>query len=139
VTRDEFERAVTDGRFLEYEGRTMGNLYGTPFPEPGAGQDVVLEIDVAGAENIRNQMADALVILLVPPSREEQERRLRGRGDPVDAVEARLAAAVDEEVRGRAVADFVVVNDDLDRATGEVAALIEGRRQADLGANRLGG
>lgn len=109
----------------------MGHLYGTPVPQPGPGQDVVLEIDVAGAENIRNQMADALVILLVPPSREEQERRLRGRGDPVEAVEARLAASADEEARGRAVADVVVVNDELDRATREVAALIEGRRRSE--------
>lgn len=131
VERSEFEEAVAAGRFLEWEGRTLGNLYGTPVPEPEPGQDVVLELDVDGAEKIRSLEPSALVLLLVAPSREEQERRLRGRGDADPAVEARLTASVGEEERGRALADAVVVNDDVGQAAAEIQSLINQRRQGE--------
>ena len=66
---------------------------------------------------------------MLPPSREEQQRRLRGRGDPEDKVEQRLQKALDEEPIGLAMADHVVVNDDLDRTVAEMSAIIERCRE----------
>lgn len=128
VDRPTFEQAVAEGRFLEWAGRTMGNLYGTPIPQPDAGQDVLLEIDVAGAEQVRRMDPEALVVLLVPPSVAEQEQRLRGRGDSDEAVAARLAMSAEEVERGRRIADAVVVNDDLERTCEEVLSLIRAGR-----------
>ena len=84
-------------------------------PEPAPGADVVLEIEVDGARQVKAARPDALLIFVLPPSRDEQERRLRGRGDAADKVVERLRKAEDEEPIGRALADHVVVNDDLER------------------------
>ena len=74
----------------------------------------MLEIEVDGAQQVKRLHPDALLLFVVPPSREEQERRLRGRGDPGDKVLARLKKAEIEEPIGRDLADHIVVNDDLD-------------------------
>lgn len=92
----------------------------------------MLEIDVNGAETIRRRIPEALVVLLVPPSPHDQEARLRGRGDDEEHVRARLAMAAEEEARGRSIADAVVVNDHLERAVEEVAAIVERRRREGL-------
>jgi guanylate kinase len=105
-----------------------GDLKGTPMPDPGPGQDVVLEIDLQGAHQIRRLRPGALVVFIAPPSRAEQERRLRSRGDDEADVQRRLAKADAEEDEGRAIADLVVVNDDVDRAVAEIRAEIEKRR-----------
>ena len=97
-------------------------------PEPPAGHDVLLEIDVQGAEQVRARSPDAVVILLLAPSRAAQEERLRGRGEDEATVSGRLAEAEREEAKGRDLADHVVVNDDLSRATVEVAAIVETHR-----------
>ncbi len=117
------------GGFLEHD-EFLGNLYGTPVPESldDPDHDLLLEINVHGAEQVRRQRPDALVVLLVAPSREVQEARLRARGDVDDHVAQRLAIAEVEEVKGRALADAVVVNDDLDRAVAEVAGIFASRR-----------
>lgn len=128
VDTDEFEKAIADDQFLEYAGRTLGHYYGTPRPHPPPGRDLVLEIDVQGAEEVRAQHPDAAVVLVVPPSREEQERRLRVRGDDEASIERRLATSEAEEVRARAIADLVVVNDEVDRAADEIAAFLASRR-----------
>ncbi len=130
VDRDTFEQAVAEGKFLEWAGRTLGNLYGTPLPVPGKAQDVLLEIDVAGAQQVRAKNADALVILLLPPSVEEQRRRLEGRGDSPESVEARIAVSVEEESVGRQLADAVVVNHEVNQAADEIIGLIAQHRQA---------
>ncbi|HYX43550.1 MAG TPA: guanylate kinase, partial [Acidimicrobiales bacterium] len=93
-----------------------------------SGHDVLLEIDVQGAEQVRARAPDAVVILLLAPSRAAQEERLRGRGEDDSTVARRLAEAEQEEAKGRALADHVVVNDDLRRATEEVAAIVEAHR-----------
>lgn len=77
-----------------------------------------------GAEQVKRLHPDALVVFVRPPSRAEQERRLRRRGEPDDVVARRLADAAGEEVFGARIADQVVVNDDLDRTVAEVAAAI---------------
>jgi len=123
-----FERRIRDGGFLEWT-EFLGNYYGSPTPEPVGEQDVVLEIEVDGAQQVKQVFPDALLIFVIPPSREEQERRLRGRGDPGDKVLARLKKAEIEEPIGRDLADHIVVNDDLDDTIEEMLRILESARQ----------
>lgn len=128
VTRDAFEAHARAGGFVEW-AEFLGNLYGTPVPRPPSGCDVLLEIDVQGAAQVRRQRPDALLVLLAPPSPEVQAARLRGRGDPEEHVARRLAAGAEELAVGRTLADVVVVNDELDRAVAEIAAIVDRRRR----------
>lgn len=93
-----------------------------------AGRDVILEIDVKGAEQVRREVPDAVLIFLAPPSVEELERRLRGRGTEDDERIARRLETAAWEMSQRDWFDHVVVNDDLVRAADEVAAIIEASR-----------
>jgi len=133
VSHDEFERHIADDGFLEHTD-FLGNYYGTPLPDHGDARDLVLEIEVDGARQVKALQPDAFLIFVLPPSRAEQERRLRGRGDPGDKVEERLRKAEDEEPIGRALADVVVVNDDLDRTIDEMLSIIEAERRSRAGA-----
>ncbi len=128
VDRAAFDAHVAGGGFLEW-AEVFGHRYGTPWPEPPAGHDVLLEIDVQGAGQVRTRHPEAVVVFIEAPSRQAQEQRLRGRGDAEEVMARRLAAAPEEERAGRALADHVVVNDDLGRAIEEVAAILESRRQ----------
>ena len=131
VDRPTFERHAADGGFLEWaELPANGHLYGTPWPEAPAGSDVVLEIDVQGAAQVRERHPEAVVVLVLPPSREELEARMRKRGDDEAAIASRLAIADDEVEQGRRLADHVVVNDDLERAVGELAGILGGSRRS---------
>ncbi len=133
----EFERRITDGGFLEWT-EFLGNYYGTPRPDLGdddtfdevEAPDIVLEIELDGAQQVKRQYPDAILIFVLPPSRDEQERRLRGRGDPGDKVQARLRKAETEEPIGRDLADFVVVNDDLDRTVDEMLTIVTKSRSS---------
>ena len=127
VTRVEFEKRIADGGFLEWT-EFLGNLYGTPVPEPTAGSDVVLEIEVDGAQQVKELQHDALLIFVLPPTRTEQERRLRGRGDREDKVHERLHKAETEEPIGLKLADHVVVNDNLDDTIDEMLRIIDEAR-----------
>ena len=125
-----FEERITRGGFLEWT-EFLGNYYGTPVPDQldGAGApDIVLEIELDGAQQVKRQFPEAILIFVLPPSRAEQERRLRGRGDPGDKVLARLRKAESEEPVGREQADYVVVNDDLDQTVDEMMAIIANER-----------
>jgi guanylate kinase len=132
TTPAEFEQRVEAGGFLEWT-EFLGNYYGTPMPDQAllAGErdgDLVLEIEVDGAQQVKRNHPSAVLIFVLPPSREEQERRLRGRGDPNDKVLARLRKAELEEPIGRQLADYIVVNDDLEQTIQELAAIIERER-----------
>lgn len=129
VDRATFLDRLQAGGFLEHAEVVSGHLYGTPTPEAPPGHDVVLEIDVQGAAQVRDAHPEALVILVTAPSRQDQEARMRQRGDPPDHIAERLAMAEAEEQEGRRLADHVVVNDHLDRAVGEVAAILERHRR----------
>ena len=128
VDRPTFEAHAAAGGFLEWNAH-FDNLYGTPVPDPPRGHDVLLEIDVHGAAKVRRQRPDAVVILVLPPSREAQEARLRGRGDKEETIASRLARADEEERLGRVLADHVVVNDVLGRAVDEVVGIVESSRR----------
>ena len=125
--RDAFESRIEAGGFLEWTN-FLGNYYGTPMPEPRPGHDTVLEIEVDGARQVKAVHPDAVLIFVLPPSRAEQERRLRGRGDPDHKVEQRVRKAEEEEPVGRALADHIVVNDDLARTVDEMLEIIEHHR-----------
>ncbi len=127
TTKDAFERRIADGGFLEWT-EFLGNYYGTPLPEPREGADVVLEIEVDGAQQVKAIDPDALLIFVLPPTRGEQERRLRGRGDDPDTVIARLRKAEVEEPVGLAIADHVVVNDNLDETVEQMLKIINHAR-----------
>jgi guanylate kinase len=128
VDREAFDAHVEAGGFLEW-AEVFGNRYGTPWPEPPMGHDVLLEIDVQGAAQVKQRHREAVVVFIEAPSREAQEARLRGRGDREDLIARRLVAAPEEERAGRALADHIVVNDDLHRAIEDVAAILESRRE----------
>jgi len=133
VTPEEFEARIRAGGFFEW-ARFLDHLYGTPDDHPPAGRDLVLEIEVQGAEQVRARTPEAVVVLLIPPSEDEQAARMRGRGDSEDKVSLRIEAGRQEVERGRRLADHVVVNDSLDRALEEVACIIAAHRNAPEGA-----
>lgn len=124
-----FEHLIQADGLLEWT-EFLGNYYGTPRPDPADPRDLVLEIEVDGAKQVKKVHPDAILIFVLPPSREEQERRLRGRGDPGDKVHARLRKAEEEEPIGRALADHIVVNDDLETTIAEMLEIIATARNA---------
>jgi len=123
VARTQFEQHILENGFLEWT-EFLGNLYGSPTPTAGDNHDIVLEIELHGAQQVKKSLPEALLVFVQPPSREEQERRLLGRGDPDHHVTERLRKAEDEERLGAVMADLVVINDDLERAVSEIQAFI---------------
>jgi guanylate kinase len=133
ANRDDFMARVRAGGFVEWtEFAGNGHLYGTPTLEAPAGDDIVLEIEVDGASQVKARYPHAVLVLVVAPSTEAQAQRLRARGDDEASVQRRLAVGTDEERRGREMADHVVVNDEVDRATEELAGIVDKHRQACL-------
>ena len=129
VQRDEFERLIHAGGLYEW-AEFHGNLYGTPLPTPPDGADVLLEIEVQGARQVRDQHPDATVILLVPPSNTELEARLRARGDTDEHVARRLVSSSAEIEIGKDLANFVVVNDSLEETITQILGIISTVRQS---------
>ena len=131
VTREAFEARVEADGFLEH-AEFLGNLYGTPWPDTDADSDVVLEIDVQGAAQVLERSPDALFILLEPPSAEVQAQRLRGRGDPPEQAERRIAVAQGELAEGRRLGAICIVNDDLEVTVAHCQRLITEARGSHL-------
>src|SRR5689334_9609763 len=86
VDQPTFERKIAEGGFLEWEN-FLGHLYGTPIPHAPPGLDIVLEIELHGAQQVKDIHPDAVLVFVVPPSREAQEARMRRRGDPEDKIQ----------------------------------------------------
>jgi len=129
VDRATFQDRIAAGGFIEWTAFAgTGELYGTPTLEAPDGRDVILEIELDGAQQIKCRYPDAVLILIVAPSPEVQEERLRGRGDDEVSVTRRLGVGADEEQLGRQIADHVIVNDDVDRAARELAGILDGYR-----------
>ncbi len=134
VSDERFDELIREGALLEWAD-VYDHRSGTP-AEPveralGQGRDVAAEVDVQGARSIRDRVPDSVLIFLVPPSRQELVRRLRDRGTEHRAATDRRVAAADHELAQQAWFDHVVVNDDLERATAEVAAIIVSSRTHD--------
>jgi guanylate kinase len=130
VSRDEFEARIEADGFLEWAD-FLGQLMGTPKPdELPDGVDVVLEIDVQGAEQILQRHPHALFVFMDAPSREEQAARLRGRGDTDEQIERRLAHTSIERERGEALGATIVINDELDDTVATMQQLIAEARAA---------
>ncbi|MFM8971404.1 MAG: guanylate kinase [Actinomycetota bacterium] len=132
VDRDAFEALRVAGGFLEWF-EVYGDLKGTPAAyvrdRLAAGADILLEVDVNGARAVRAARPDALLVFVAAPSREEQRRRLEGRGtETPESIERRLQEADAEEEIAANVFDAVVVNDDLERAVDEISAILLRRR-----------
>ena len=127
VDRAEFERMIANNEFLEY-AEYSGNYYGTSLKvieeKQAAGIDVLLDIEVQGAANVRNKCPDAVLVFTVPPSYQELERRLRGRNtDDEQTICKRLSRAL-EEVREINMYDYLVINDEVDNAVTELDAIM---------------
>jgi guanylate kinase len=139
LDRAEFERLRDEGGFLEWF-EVYGQLKGTPRAPVeatlAAGGDVLMEIDVQGAMAVRARVPDALLVFVRAPSREVQRARIAARGADDPEQIARRVAEADAEEQLADRFDAVVVNDDLDRAVGEVAAILDARR--DAGNDRSG-
>lgn len=131
VDEAEFDRMIDEGELLEWAPFT-DHRSGTPraFIERATaeGRDVILELDVEGARQIRDRVPGSLLIFIQPPSFEVLERRLRGRGTEDEQRIVRRLARAEHEMAQADWFDHVVVNEDLDRAAAEVAAIIESSR-----------
>lgn len=127
VSKEEFIKRIDEGKLLEYNIYN-DNYYGTPkdkvLEKMNDGKDVFLEIDVNGARNIKKIFPDALLIYIAPPSIEELRNRLINRGtEDIDVIEKRLRIAEDE-LKQINFYDYVVINDDIDKAINDVREII---------------
>lgn len=128
ISRERFLQRIEDGELLEW-AEFNGHLYGTPSHAVMAalaeGRDVLLEIEVQGARQIRQAMPEALMIFVAPPSMEALRKRLQARADTSEAdISAKLRIAQRELAAAPGLFDHVVVNDDVDRAVGEVMGIL---------------
>ena len=139
VTRAAFERLVAEGAFVEH-AEYAGNLYGTSFASldtPLArGRDLLLEVDVQGALQLRERREDARFVFLLPPSLDELERRLRGRGTDAPEVVARRLAEVRRELAAVHAFDYAVVNEDVERTIAALLAIVAAERSGAVAALR---
>lgn len=127
-TREQFEENIAKNGFIEY-AQYCGNYYGTPKAyveeQMQAGKDVILEIEIQGAMKIKEQFPESLLLFVTPPSAEELQKRLVGRGtETADVIAQRLARAY-EESEGMDAYDYIVVNDDLDECAAAVQKYVE--------------
>jgi guanylate kinase len=129
VDHSAFEKMVADGEFLEH-AKVFDNYYGTSKPQVqsilDSGEHVILEIDWQGAQQIRKAMPACETIFILPPSRAELERRLRGRGTDNDEVIARRLRDSVSDMTHWNEFDYVVVNDDFERALGDLSRIVAG-------------
>ncbi|WP_009875576.1 guanylate kinase [Actinobacillus pleuropneumoniae] len=127
----EFESLIEQGHFLEW-AEVFGNYYGTSLPmiekSLENGIDVFLDIDWQGARQIRNKVPNVKTIFILPPSREELEKRLIGRGqDSAETIGKRMAEAVSEMSHYNEF-DYVIVNDDFQTALSELKSILTSER-----------
>jgi guanylate kinase len=131
VDRETFQEMVAAGEFLEW-ACVHGNLYGTAknqiIEETAAGADLILEVDVQGAASVRQLLMDSVSIFILPPSYEVLRERLIARGtDLPEELELRLRNAP-EELKQYSAFDYVIINDEIDRAVGQLASIIYAER-----------
>lgn len=132
VSKDEFEKMIAKGELIEY-AKYVENYYGTPrdYVEKklDEGKDVILEIEIQGALNVKKMFPDTLLLFVTPPSAEELRKRLVGRGtETMDVIESRMDRAC-EEAEGMENYDYLIVNDSLDRCVEEMHSIIRGEHR----------
>jgi guanylate kinase len=131
VDRAAFERLRDAGALLEW-AEVHGNLYGTALAEieraRAEGTDVLLDLDVQGAAQVRERIPEAVLVFILPPSYEDLERRLRGRGEDDEATISRRLAAAGREIDAFTQYNYAVVNDDLDACVETVKGIVRAAR-----------
>jgi len=131
IDRDEFERRIANDEFLEYAD-VFGNYYGTHQDAlsiaRGKQKDLVLDIDVQGAAQLKKRIPDAVSIFILPPSREVLEQRLRARSQDKEEVIRRRLADAAREIRNYNLYDYVLVNNDLNLAAETLKAIVRAER-----------
>ena len=131
ITKDEFEKRINDGYFLEYTNYA-GNYYGTPKgyikDKINQGFDVILEIEIEGATNIKKLVPEAIFIFIMPPSLKELVRRLKKRGTETNEKIIRRFNAAYKEVNEVTKYNYVVVNDKLEEAVEKVEAILKAEK-----------
>lgn len=129
LSREVVETMAENGELLEF-AEYSGNIYGTPLPPIEAwldeGKNVILEIEVQGAEKVMQKRPDALSIFIVPPSFEELERRLRGRGTETEENVVRRLAASLTEIPVAKLYQYIICNDTLSDAVKRLDAVVAG-------------
>ena len=131
VTTDQFQAMIAAEEFLEW-AHVHGKLYGTSRQqvshEISQGRDIILEVDVQGAASVRRLLPEAVTIFILPPSLETLRKRLEARGtDSEEELELRLRNAPDE-LRNYKAFDFVIINESVERATGQLRSVINAER-----------
>lgn len=139
VDKTDFQSLVEDGAFLEHAVYT-GNHYGTSYAaiqdSLNDGFDVLLEIEVQGAGQVRNSDVAVRFIFLLPPSMAVLEQRLRDRGTDSEEIITKRLREASSEIDAAKIFDYAVVNDDLDRTVNELREIIEAERTGETGAVR---
>jgi guanylate kinase len=131
VSREEFDQMVGAGEFLEH-ANFDGNCYGTSrrfLQEAGKkGHDLLLDIDVQGAEQIKQKLTDAVSIFVLPPDRQTLERRLRKRSEDAESVIGRRLATAGREIENYNKYDYILINDDLEESIENLQAIVLSER-----------
>ncbi|MEE9310237.1 MAG: guanylate kinase [Cocleimonas sp.] len=131
ISADEFLNDVHENKFLEH-ANVFGNHYGTSKASVEIllekGVDVILEIDWQGAQQVRDLMTDALSIFILPPSKTELEKRLRGRGTDSDEVIAKRLGQSCDDIKHYSEFDYVVINDDFDESVKQLGSIFHANR-----------
>ena len=131
ITREEFEGCIARDEFLEY-AEVFGNYYGTHRSvldrAIAAGKDLVLDIDVQGARQLKRKIPDAVTIFILAPSRVVLERRLRARGEDSDAVIERRLRDAAKEIGNYDQYDYVLINEDLRRSEETLGSIVQAER-----------
>jgi guanylate kinase len=131
VDRAAFEKLRDEGSLLEW-AEVHGNLYGTGLSEieraRAAGVDILLDLDVQGAAQVRQRIEEAVTVFILPPSYEVLEARLRGRGQDDEATVRRRLAAAGREIDAFEQFDYAIVNEDLDSSVEELKSIVRAAR-----------
>ncbi|MBO5987816.1 MAG: guanylate kinase [Lachnospiraceae bacterium] len=132
VTREKFEKTIAESGLIEY-ATYCDNYYGTPKAwveeQLAAGKDVILEIEIQGALQIKEKFPESLLLFVTPPDAAELKRRLEGRGTETAEVIAKRLSRAYEESEGMDAYDYIVINDDLMQCVRELHAMIEAARK----------
>lgn len=135
VSKEEFEKTIAEDNLVEY-ANYCGNYYGTPkayvTEKLKAGMNVILEIEVQGAMQIKKKYPEALLLFVTPPTTAELERRLRGRGTETEEVIAKRLSRAKEESESMDCYEYLIINDDLDECVKQMNEIIKAAKFASF-------